>query len=56
VDDKSVRYVAQENIGPVSTDTTPSEAILKLAGRHFKRWDPENHIFVSNVRDQYPDD
>lgn len=54
--DKSVRYVAEENILPVDPSVKPSEAMLKLAGRHFKRWDDENHVFVSNVRDEYPDD
>jgi F-box protein 21 len=54
--DKSVRYVAEENIEPVSLDTEPSEAILRLAGRHFKRWDGDAHLFVSNMRDEYPDD
>jgi F-box protein 21 len=54
--DKSVRYVAAENIEPVGEDTYPSEALLKLAGRHFKRWDDENHCFISNVRDEYPED
>jgi len=51
--DKSVRYVAEENIELIGE---PSEAILKLAGRHFKRWDEKNRIFVSNIRDEYPDD
>jgi F-box protein 21 len=54
--DKSVRYVAEENIEPVSPNTEPSEAILRLAGRHFKRWDNDAHLFVSNIRDEYPDD
>ncbi|KAI4959671.1 hypothetical protein J4E86_003394 [Alternaria arbusti] len=54
--DKSVRYVAAENIKPVDEDTNPSEALLKLAGRHFKRWDDEQRCFVSNVRDEYPED
>lgn len=54
--DKSVRYVAEENILPVPSSTTPSEAMLKLAGRHFKRWDDDNGVFVSNIRDEYPDD
>ncbi|KAF2257720.1 YccV-like-domain-containing protein [Lojkania enalia] len=54
--DKSVRYVAEENISPATPLQQPSEAMLKLAGRHFKRWDEENHVFVSNVRDEYPDD
>ncbi|KAA8613282.1 F-box domain containing protein [Pyrenophora tritici-repentis] len=54
--DKSVRYVAAENIQPVNENTGPSEALLKLAGRHFKRWDEASHCFVSNVRDEYPHD
>jgi len=54
--DKSVRYVAEENIEPMPACTEPSEGIMKLAGRHFKRWDGDAHIFVSNVRDEYPDD
>ncbi|KAJ4291147.1 hypothetical protein N0V90_010345 [Kalmusia sp. IMI 367209] len=53
--DKSVRYVAEENISPCEPGTEPSEALLKLAGRHFKRWDDKEGIFVSNVRDEYPD-
>ena len=56
VHDKSVRYVAAENIEPVGRDTLPSAAIMKLAGRHFKRWDAAKHAFVSNLRDEYPDD
>jgi F-box protein 21 len=54
--DKSVRYVAEENIEPVSPNTEPSEAIMRLAGRHFKRWDADAHLFVSNMRDEYPHD
>jgi F-box protein 21 len=54
--DKSVRYVAEENIEPVSNATEPSEAMMRLAGRHFKRWDNDARLFVSNVRDEYPDD
>ena len=54
--DKSVRYVAEENIMPCEAGTKPSKALLRLAGRHFKRWDEERGVFVSNVRDEYPDD
>lgn len=53
--DKSVRYVAEENIQPVPPGREPSPAILGLAGRHFKRWDGEAEIFVSNILDEYPD-
>ncbi|KAF2714116.1 YccV-like-domain-containing protein [Pleomassaria siparia CBS 279.74] len=52
--DKSVRYVAEENI--IRPGGGPSAAMLKLAGRHFKRWDAGSNRFVSNVRDEYPDD
>ncbi|KAH3910596.1 hypothetical protein HBI56_202450 [Parastagonospora nodorum] len=47
--DKSVRYVAEENIEPMPPYTEPSEGIMKLAGRHFKRWDGDAHIFVGYV-------
>jgi F-box protein 21 len=30
--------------------------LMSLAGRYFKRWDRESHIFVSNIRDEYPGD
>jgi len=48
------RYVAEENISPMYD--APSAAMLKLAGRHFKRWDNDTRAFVSNMRDEYPDD
>lgn len=54
--DKSVRYVAEENIRSVDNHVRPSEAMMRLAGRHFKRWDDDKGVFVSNIRDEYPDD
>ncbi|KAF2658100.1 F-box domain-containing protein [Lophiostoma macrostomum CBS 122681] len=51
-----VLYVAEENIAPTSPNAEPSDAILRLAGRHFRRWDAESHVFVSNIRDEYPED
>lgn len=53
-DDKSVRYVAEENIERLFD--TPCESLMNLAGRYFKRWDAEMRVFVSNIRDEYPDD
>ena len=53
-DDKSVRYVAEENI-TVLLDP-PTQNLLDLAGRYFKRWDSEEKVFVSNIRDEYPHD
>ena len=51
-----MRYVAAENIQLVEPGTQPSEAMMRLAGRHFKRWDEEEGVFVSNIRDEYPED
>ncbi|OAX80374.1 hypothetical protein ACJ72_05294 [Emergomyces africanus] len=57
VSDKGVRYVAEENIEPISPEISQlPPAFVKMAGKHFKRWDPEARIFVSNIRDEYPDD
>ena len=53
-EDKSVRYVAEENIALVQED--PGEDLMALAGQHFKRWDRTNWVFVSNMRDEYLDD
>lgn len=52
--DKSSRYVAEENITPLIG--WPPLSLLRLAGRYFKRWDTEEERFISNIRDEYPDD
>ncbi|KAF2433823.1 YccV-like-domain-containing protein [Tothia fuscella] len=54
VDDKTSRYVAEENIG--ITDAEPSDALMSLAGRFFKRYDGVERRFVSNIKEDYPDD
>ncbi|KAJ5910277.1 hypothetical protein N7504_004920 [Penicillium tannophilum] len=57
VEDRSVRYVAEENIElilPQMIELPPS--LMTIAGKHFKRWDETTRSFVSNVRDEYPDD
>ncbi|KAK4497463.1 hypothetical protein PRZ48_011914 [Zasmidium cellare] len=53
-DDKSVRYVAEENIEV--DESEPGPVLMQLAGRYFKRWDKEERRFVSNIKDEYPDD
>lgn len=57
VEDRTVHYVAEENIEPIdrSLDELPLN-LAAVAGRHFKRWDAHTRSFVSNVRDEYPDD
>ena len=54
VHDKSVRYVAEENIEIVSSGFDGS--LMAFAGQHFKRWDETTKTFVSNIKDEYPDD
>lgn len=54
VQDASIRYVAEENIEIIETDYP--ELLMGLAGRFFKRWDKGSHRFVSNMKDEYPDD
>jgi F-box protein 21 len=53
VEDTSIRYVAEENVEIIEPEEPIS--LMSLAGRYFKRWDRENCIFVSNIRDEYPE-
>lgn len=53
-DDKSVRYVAEENIELIRD--MPSAILMDMAGRYFKRWDHVERKFTSNIVDDYPDD
>ncbi|MCJ1356924.1 MAG: hypothetical protein MMC33_006920 [Icmadophila ericetorum] len=54
VEDKSVRYVAEENI-EIIKPAVPF-GLLPLAGRYFRRWDRDTCTFISNIKDEYPDD
>ncbi|KAL4901838.1 hypothetical protein BDW74DRAFT_71034 [Aspergillus multicolor] len=57
VEDKSVRYVAEENvqiIKPTMSEMPPT--LVSVAGKYFKRWDDGSREFVSNILDEYPDD
>lgn len=53
-EDHTTRYVAQENIEPLTE--RPTEVMLEMAGRYFKRWDSEQGKFVSNMTEEFPDD
>ena len=54
MEDTSIRYVAEENMEIIEPEVPIS--LMTLAGRFFKRWDRERRIFVSNIRDEYPED
>lgn len=57
VEDRSVRYVAEENIELIAPHISElPQTLTAVAGRHFKRWDEETRSFVSNIKDEYPDD
>jgi F-box protein 21 len=55
VDDSSIRYVAEDNIEIMEPHGIP-DGLMDLAGRFFKRWDVVSQRFVSNIKDEYPDD
>ncbi|KAL9057844.1 MAG: hypothetical protein Q9162_002074 [Coniocarpon cinnabarinum] len=62
------RYVAEENIvclgrwqnehreGDEVAPVVPDPGITRRAGEWMKRWDPMLERFVSNLKDEYPDD
>ncbi|KAG8529261.1 uncharacterized protein KY384_005896 [Bacidia gigantensis] len=54
VDDKSTRYVAEDHIEIVRDEA--KHDLMAIAGQYFKRWDPEDKAFISNIRDEYPND
>lgn len=57
VEDRSVRYVAEENIDIICPRFTElPQSLTAIAGKHFKRWDEVTRAFISNVKDEYPDD
>ncbi|KAL3454957.1 Hemimethylated DNA-binding protein YccV like-domain-containing protein [Aspergillus heterothallicus] len=56
VEDKSVRYVAEENIEIISLAISQlPQTLVAVAGKYFKRWDIVSRGFVSNILDEYPD-
>ena len=54
MEDSSIRYVAEENIEIIEPELPVS--LMGLAGKFFKRWDQKERVFVSNIRDEYPED
>ena len=54
VEDTTIRYVAEENVEIIEPELPAS--LMSLAGRFFKRWDEQGKVFVSNIRDEYPED
>ncbi|KAL2864864.1 Hemimethylated DNA-binding protein YccV like-domain-containing protein [Aspergillus lucknowensis] len=57
VEDKSARYVAEENVQIITSDVSElPPALVAVAGKYFKRWESTSREFVSNIKDEYPDD
>jgi len=48
--------VSAHNIELVFDPTLVVSDVLPLAGKYFKRFDSETYRFISNIRDEYPDD
>ncbi|EAW14650.1 F-box domain protein [Aspergillus clavatus NRRL 1] len=56
-EDKTVRYVAEENVQILTPHLSDlPTALVETAGKQFSRWDDTRRRFVSNIRDEYPDD
>lgn len=55
IEDQPIRYIVEENIDIITPEEAPPE-LMGLAGRYFKGWDRRERKFVSNIRDEYPDD
>jgi hypothetical protein len=60
VEDESTRYVAEENVNlllpaEMSGDELVNSFPIEI-GKYFLRYDAERGEFVSNVRQEYPDD
>ncbi|OAP58645.1 hypothetical protein AYL99_07735 [Fonsecaea erecta] len=59
VEDASTRYVAEENVVLLSAAEATEDRISAFPfeiGKWFKRFDRETGRFVSNVREEYPED
>ncbi|KAK5086832.1 hypothetical protein LTR05_004000 [Lithohypha guttulata] len=60
VEDKSLRYVAQENVVPLGPEEFSAEDAERTfdvtIGKWFRRFDPTTARFISNVRAEYPED
>ncbi|KAI5466479.1 Transglutaminase-like superfamily-domain-containing protein [Mariannaea sp. PMI_226] len=48
--------VAEDNISLVQNPEEVPEDIFALAGKFFKRFDPETCTFISNLKEEYPQD
>jgi F-box protein 21 len=48
--------VRQKFLIPVDSPALVGEELKFLCGRYFKRFDHENCTFMSNIREEYPED
>ncbi|KAG5984883.1 hypothetical protein E4U55_002811 [Claviceps digitariae] len=48
--------VAADNIELIHDPTRISDDMFPMAGKFFKRFDPETCSFISNIKEQYPND
>ncbi|KAJ2904643.1 uncharacterized protein MKZ38_007479 [Zalerion maritima] len=56
-DSDTPKFVAREqNVEPVVDPKLVPLALVRMAGKYFKRFDRDNCVFISNIRERYPDD
>lgn len=48
--------VDQDNMVIITDPSLIPDSLFYLAGKFFRRFDPETCTFVSNIRECYPDD
>lgn len=48
--------VALRNVELISDPALVKEGMFPMAGKYFKRFDPETCSFISNIREEYPTD
>lgn len=39
-----------------ASPSLPNATLIRAAGEYFKRWDSQTRMFVSNIKEEYPDD
>lgn len=51
-----MHVVAEDNIERICDADLITDDTFPLAGKYFKRFDRDTCTFVSNIKEQYPDD
>lgn len=53
--DNTIRNLGSNSI-MIYEPSHPPDDLLQIAGKFFKRWDTDTRRFISNIKEEYPDD